>query len=350
MLNHIHLLIPAQLPPDYQAVLDSAASASTSVKDSLDPVWDSVFDSALYGSIVDIGTVLAVLSLGWFLTKLGTEWMEGGSDQVLPRLISVFVAIALLANQGALMSDVTLGVRNAAITLTDTVLQQAIDGTDLQTSYRDARLQEAAQATYTSQYQACLDASQGTPRRDERCRSLASIARSNFLASQGSTASESEDLGWIGSAIQAALSAILWAVHLAYTWLLEIVLLLIGLLGPLAVGLSLLPTPDKVLFTWMGGFFAVLLSRLTFNIVSGLAAYMTIQADIGAINSLVLPILLGLLAPILATFVGLQGGGALTQALATAATYKGYSGLGALTSRAPGFLFRRGRSLTRHRR
>jgi hypothetical protein len=56
-------------------------------------------------------------------------------------------------------------------------------------------------------------------------------------------------------------------------------MLLTALLGPLAVGGSLLPVGQKAIFAWLTGFFSVGMIKLCFNIISGLVATMVLNAD-----------------------------------------------------------------------
>ena len=88
------------------------------------------------------------------------------------------------------------------------------------------------------------------------------------------------DVGAISSGInslflpawESAVFTILNGFMLAYQHFLELSLLLTALIGPLAVGGSLLPGGPKALFAWLAGFFTVGLAKLSFNIVAGLAA------------------------------------------------------------------------------
>ena len=47
-------------------------------------------------------------------------------------------------------------------------------------------------------------------------------------------------------------------------------MLLTALLGPMAVGASLLPYGSKQIFTWLKAFFSLGMAKLSFNIILGL--------------------------------------------------------------------------------
>ena len=161
-----------------------------------------------------------------------------------------------------------------------------------------------------------------TPRMRATCVVKARNSANRLRQQNGLTSAD--DDSWLRSAIQWLVRNFLYAVHTAFQWAMEVVLLIIALFGPLAVGLSLLPGNSKPLFTWVGGFASIFLMKLTLNLISGIAAYAVSQQGGGIANSLVLPIFLGLLSPILSVMVGLQGGSTFFNALSTASVYMGY--------------------------
>ena len=110
------------------------------------------------------------------------------------------------------------------------------------------------------------------------------------------------------------LHGLLWVVHAAFQWVLEVGLILIAMFGPIAVGASLLPTPAKPLFTWLSGFFSLAMAKLGLNIVSGLGASIAINAS-ASLHLLVLPVFLALFAPALSLIVGGGSGMAMFVAL-----------------------------------
>ncbi|MEQ8385670.1 MAG: hypothetical protein RH949_25265 [Coleofasciculus sp. A1-SPW-01] len=101
-------------------------------------------------------------------------------------------------------------------------------------------------------------------------------------------------------------------------------MLLTGLLGPLAVGGSLLPVGNKAIFAWLTGFFSVGMVKLSFNIINGLVAVMVLNA--GDSDPMIFAFATGLISPLLSLALAAGGGMAVFNSLSTLATF----GLGRL--------------------
>jgi hypothetical protein len=87
--------------------------------------------------------------------------------------------------------------------------------------------------------------------------------------------------------------------QIAYQNLLEASLVITALLGPIAVGGSLLPYGAKPIFAWLAGFFSVGFARLCFNIIVGLTSVVATSSDGG--DPFWFALFAGLLAPLLAS-------------------------------------------------
>jgi hypothetical protein len=127
------------------------------------------------------------------------------------------------------------------------------------------------------------------------------------------------------SIMLAAIETFMVAMQSAFQALIEVGFLLTGLLGPLAVGASLLPIGAKPLYAWMTGFWSLGMAKLSLNIVTGLAA--TAIAASAQLDTLSIAITLGLLAPILALSLSAGGGMAIFSAILSAASAAASAGL-----------------------
>jgi len=94
----------------------------------------------------------------------------------------------------------------------------------------------------------------------------------------------------------------------AYQWAIELTMLTTALLGPIAVGSSLLPYGAKAIFTWLTGFLTVGMAKLSFNIITGLAG--EIIAESKSDQPLFFLFVIGIFAPFLAS--GLAAGGGMS--------------------------------------
>lgn len=89
-------------------------------------------------------------------------------------------------------------------------------------------------------------------------------------------------------------------------------MLLLAVLGPLAVGGSLLPVSGKPIFAWLTGFLSAGIAKISFSIIAVLTAAVIINGpaeDVSADPDLMwFIIFLGILAPILSLVLAGVGG------------------------------------------
>ena len=123
----------------------------------------------------------------------------------------------------------------------------------------------------------------------------------------------------ISSTFQLAVRGWLIAFGVAFQWVTEVSLLLTGLLGPLAVGASLLPVGTKSIYAWLIGFFSVGMVKICFNIITGLVATMVVNAD--ANDPMIFAFATGLIAPILSLVLAAGGGMAVFNSLTSTASF-----------------------------
>ena len=107
--------------------------------------------------------------------------------------------------------------------------------------------------------------------------------------------------------------AIMMAMQGAFQACIECSMLLTGLLGPIALGASLLPVGAKPLYAWLTGFFSLGMCKLCLNIITGLVA--SAIHNSGPTDTLGTAIALGLLSPLLAIALSAGGGMAVFNSL-----------------------------------
>lgn len=320
---------PSPLTEGAERIFTVGAEVAEDVAAGFTPLWINVMEGGLYQAIAGVGTLVAVAALGLFLVQWAHQMMNGEGDKAFTELIWPVIVIVFLSNDGALLSTATLELRAIGNQINTSVLESAVANESLQQEYQQTRFGSAIDDVLAASVAECVENSQGRAARQRSACLSAAYAEANRVRRQYGLI-PAEEASWLGSALQWLLRNFLWALHYAFQWAVEIVLLIIALLGPLAMGLSLLPTPSKPLIGWISGLSGIFLIKLTFNLISGLSAYAISLQSIST-TSLVLPVLLGLLAPILSVLVGLQGGGAFFNALSTASVYIGYrkaAGLG----------------------
>lgn len=312
---------PNPLTEGAARIFEVGAEASANVSGMFDNLWSLVLRGGLYQAMAQVGVLAAVSTLGFFMVQLAKQWMTG-EDWAIATLIWPFIVTVLLADNGSVLADTTLAMRSIGNQVNTTVLNGTVENVSLQQEYQQSRLGSSIDDIEAASISECAERFQGRNARPRQ--SCISNAReeANRLRQQYGLI-PAEEGGWIRSALQWLLRNFLFAIHTAFQWAVEIVLLIIALLGPLSVGLSLLPSNNKPMFSWIAGFLGVFLIKLTLNLISGIAAY-AISQQPGLGSSLILPVILGLLAPILSVLVGLEGGTAFFNALSTASVYMGY--------------------------
>lgn len=323
-------LILAQLdniPPSPSPLTEGAArifevgrATSEAISADFEPLWENVLRGGLYQAIADVGVLIAVFSLGLFLVQWANQMMGGSGDRAFSELIWPVIVIVFLSNDGAQLSTATLELRAIGNQINNTLLEQAVASESLQQTYQQTRLGSAIDDALSASIAECVET---RPERQQPACIATARNEAEQLRAQYGLIPAAQNSWWIGGAVQWAVRNILWMLHSAFQWAVEIVLLITALLAPLAMGLSLLPVPAKPIAAWFSGFAGVYLIKLNFNLISGLAAY-AVSVSGAMSTSLLLPVLLGVFAPILAVLIGLQGGSTLFNALSSAAVYVGY--------------------------
>ena len=85
----------------------------------------------------------------------------------------------------------------------------------------------------------------------------------------------------IGAANQTIMRTVLVGTQIAFQQSFEISLLMTALLGPIALGMSLLPVDAKAFVAWITAIFAIGIAKLSLNIMTGVAATLVANAQAG---------------------------------------------------------------------
>ncbi|NEQ47554.1 MAG: hypothetical protein F6K00_30025 [Leptolyngbya sp. SIOISBB] len=297
-------------------IFEAAQQTAEAVAANFDGLWESVLNGGLYQASVAIGILLAVLSLALFLVQWGGQMLFGEGDKALAELIWPLIVIVCLTNNGERLSTVIVELRDIGNQINTSILDSAVEGESVAASYQRERARDALGANLAARIAECVE--NGPQRQQSAC--IQQARREDAEARQRLALPFDEQDTWLGGVVQFVIRNLLWALHSAFQWAVEIVLLILALLAPLAMGLSLLPVPSKPIISWVSGFAGMFLIKINFNLISGLAAYAVSLSGYSA-NSLLLPLLLGVIAPVLAVMVGLSGGTALFNAISTAVVF-----------------------------
>ena len=326
-------------------LLENAAGGGSLVAQGFDELWQNTLNGGLYAALCRVGILFAVGSLVLFIVQWGKQMLNGDEARAFSELIWPLVVGLLLSNNGAILAQSTLVLRDYINSVNKFVLEFTAADADLTAAYQQALGHAAMQTAVGSAIEECRSANLSneqvvqclTQARTELESKFPELFKDpdsgdSYLGAAGSWIMQ--ELGKIDQATQEAqgdglpgianqilsgasaavgailttfVTSLLLALNNAYQWGLEFSLLLTALLGPLAVGGSLLPFGSKAIMGWLTGFFSVGIAKLSFNIILGLAGLLISTAQ--ASQPMIFLAFIGLVAPFLAT--GLAAGGGI---------------------------------------
>ncbi|NES22290.1 MAG: hypothetical protein F6K41_26060 [Symploca sp. SIO3E6] len=327
------------------SILDQGGTTAKNIGQAWDTQWQDVLTGDLYGIITNVGTFFAVGTLLFFMVQWLRDLIEGEFTRPISALIWPFIVVLFLANNGAILSQLTLQVRGYM----NDVNQQVLDSSlDLRGNYQKAITKGAVEEvvgsllrpcqSLTGQQQInCLQEAQGKIKRllDQYEDSIVSDTETvqwiEALKAQVESIVDEAEKGQapelsfnalLGSTSQAETKSFLLSSHYAFQNLIEVAMLLTAALGPIAVGASLLPVGGKPIYAWLTGFFSFGIAKLSFSIIAGLAGRVLISSvsTVGS-DSTWFMIFMAFLAPILALAIAIGGGVGVFLAITNTASW-----------------------------
>ncbi|AFZ02059.1 hypothetical protein [Calothrix sp. PCC 6303] len=328
-------------------VLGNGATTARSISEGWDKQWLDLLQNNitnnLYGALTNLGIFFAVGTLLFFMLQWLKDVINSEYSRPISDLIWPLIVVALLANSGSgsMLSSLTLGVRN----FLNTVNQEIITTTDADKVYQQALNMSIAEDIAGSVLRPCQSLtgeqqSQCFVRGSEKITLLWQEYRNlygsqawidrlenkvNQIAYNTGNVSESSFNSLLGTTVQTIIKSFLVSLQYAFQNLIEVTMLLIATLGPLAVGGSLLPVAGKPIFAWLTGFVAIGISKISFNIVAMLTSAVIVNGpgqDASTDPDLMwFMIFLGILAPSISLLVAALGGFAVFNAISNTASW-----------------------------
>ncbi|GAB1541323.1 hypothetical protein NUACC21_39940 [Scytonema sp. NUACC21] len=327
-------------------ILNGGATTTQSIADSWDNQWLDLLQNNtgnnIYGALTNLGIFFAVGTLLVFMT----QWLRDVLDNEYSRPISAFIwpflVVILLANpgNGTILSNLTLGLRN----FINTVNQQVVQAGDTNQTYQQALNLSIAEEIAGSYLRPCqtLTGIQQTQCFAEARRKIDYLwveyrslygdrtwisrleSKVNLVLDNPGNESELALNSVVGSTIQTSIKSFLISLQFAFQNLIESTMLLLAVLGPLAVGGSLLPVGGKPIFAWLTGFLSAGIAKISFSVIAVLTAAVIVNGPAEDPNAdpdlMWFVIFLGLLAPILSLALSAAGGFAVFNAVSNTAS------------------------------
>ena len=330
-----------------ELILENGSTTARKIAESWDEQWVDVLQNNandnLYVALTKLGIFFAVGSLLFFMIQWLKDVINYEYSRPISSLIWPFLVVILLNNssQGNVLSNLTLGVRN----FINTVNQQVVITADADRTYQQALDMTVAEEVAGSLLRPCQSL---TGDRQDRCflkakekidilwqeyRNLYGNKtwiyrledKVNQIAYNTEFLSENEFNSLLGSTAQTMVKNFLVSIQYSFQNLLEATMLLVAILGPLAVGGSLLPVAGKPIFAWLTGFFSLGIAKLSFNILAVLASTAIINGPAQDLNAdpdlMWFAIFLGILAPIVSLLLSAAGGLAVFNAISNTASW-----------------------------
>ena len=330
---------------------EQGINAAESISNSWDNQWSNVLGlggslsgTTLYGVIADVGVYSAVATLLAFMLIFFKNLNEG-KPGTLADLIWPIIVIFFLANNGERIATFTLDLRNFINDVNEQVLTITVQGVKLDEAYRQLQGMTSTQEVISSMVKQCealtgekqIECLDGALQQSEQ---LLQDFQTTFGAASW-VANQLDNIGNILSSLQNAAGipgiiaqvsslalinpfwegivfSVLLAFQMAFQNTLEASMLLTALLGPMAMGGSLLPVGSKPIFAWLTGFFSLGVAKLSFNIISGVTAVTMLNASIT--DPLWFPIFVGIFAPVVSSALAAGGGLAIWSSITSTYT------------------------------
>ncbi|MFH7023958.1 MAG: hypothetical protein ACHBN1_00755 [Heteroscytonema crispum UTEX LB 1556] len=322
--KHGLILSQTQAPNPGQAastITEDGVAASEAVAKSIDKLWNDVLSGGLYSAIANLGVFFAVGTLLIFIVQWTREMVDGDNSKAFSEMIWPIVVIVLLANNAQPLAAATQGLRGIINQTNQTLLASTSASIQLQEAYQQVMLKTGkgdAIQSLIAQCNAIAD-----PTQQAQCLQNAS-KQAKDIESQLDNDNRPDWLKGVSdffntNIFQLTVRGWLLALAISFQWIVEVCLLLTALLGPLAVGGSLLPVGNKAIFAWLTGFFSVGMIKLCFNIISGLVATIVLNANNN--DPMIFAFAIGILAPILSVVLAAGGGMAIFRSFSSLASF-----------------------------
>lgn len=341
----INYIILAQTAADN--LLENGSMTVQNLAANWDKQWLELLqtntNNNIYGALTRLGIFLAVGTFLIFMARWLRDVLENEYSRPISSLIIPLIVVLFLANpgNGTALSNLTLGVRN----FLNTINQQVITSTNNNQIYQQAINLSIAEDIVGAFLRPCQSLNgelqnQCLTKAKEKIDPLWQSYRNQYgtqpwinrletqvnqIVFNTSPVSELEFNALLGSGLQVSIKNLLISSQFAFQNLIEATMLLIAVLGPIALGASLLPVAGKPIFAWITGFFAVAIAKISFNIITLITATIVVNTSAQSVNENMdltwFLICIGILAPILSLVIAALGGIATFNAISYSTTW-----------------------------
>ena len=300
-------------------MLNNSLQLLQNTVESWNELWNEIFTptNALWASLNEFGLVLAGLALLYTSIKELSQILQEASWSKLASMFIMPLAIVFfLGGGGNLGAHSVKIVRAIGFNQVSSMMEQQVSGQTFQVALETIKSESAARDILLQIYaecnglpdlerQECQNDPQKSQQAQEIMDELGVTAPDGFL----------EQLSPV-NVIVSVLMVTLYGVQWAFVNCTEAALLMTGLLFPIAFGLSILPIATKPLYAWFTAMLALFSVQMSYNIVVGLVATVSLNAAGGngfmqSGQDLAFALFLAFFSPMLSVALGAGGGLAL---------------------------------------
>jgi hypothetical protein len=330
----------------------SPRSPTDPIPVAIQKLWQLAMEGSLYGLVSSIGGGIAVFAVGFWCVKFYQALEEGTLKPAVNQLIYPIILIMLLSNGGDNMRKLTMTTRDVMNNVNSMV--NLVISSEVSIKSANAALSNNFWVSYAvnASYKAC--AASPYPDRIVSCLNGAKITADGWVGAQNQgvgnsaefqdqlnrwkaaqlarNAKAAEDAAKIAgsqntspgnlpaaatnpintpasvldeqyytnqSQLDSVVSTIM-SFRKGFTYIIEIMMLITALIGPIFLGLSLFPVGTKPLIAWGTSFLSLGFCKICYSLISGLSSIAFVFAGPENTDMTVVAVVLGLLSPVLA--------------------------------------------------
>jgi hypothetical protein len=348
MMNHVLVAI------DFNILVNGLFSPTPTPTDpaplALQQLWLIAMNGNWYKLVSSVGMLIAVFAVGFWSVKFYQALDEGSLKPAVNELIFPVILVILLSNSGENMRRLTLttrdvinninisvnsvidaevSIRSANEAISGDILSQiavgrlyrqcvasadlnkirrCADSTRLQINAWTGGAAPAQQVSSNAQYQAQLTkfAEKMRQRNSSRYNQVLAGADENNPASPNRVTGQPNpglsvlDPSYYEDDKSEGITKTIMSFRVAFIYIVEVMMLITGLIGPIFLGLSLFPVGTKPLIAWGTSFLSLGFCKVCYTLISGLSSIAFVYAGSENIDATTVAVVLGLLSPVLA--------------------------------------------------
>jgi len=308
-------------------IVASAHESSKSIVKLFDNNWAElangnsyIFKATCQVALLFATSTVIFWGIGWYNEIVNRGYTTRTIDELVYPIV---VSLMLVLNNGSLLADTCLLFRGVSNFMNDKILLVTLNGVNMREAIRETNMSLQFQQVLGEKVKQCQTLSATTNNKDTSPQSDCITRAINDVKQAATTYQQKTGINHIkleidipkivGNAVNSAASGILLVLfttlEAGFQFFIQIAFLLNAYIAPIFVALSLLPLGVKPINAWFSGWLALGLTQVSYTIVVGIAATSIINAE--STNFLLLPLMEGVLSPILALAMGAGGGMAI---------------------------------------